>query len=30
VMDEPLIVVPDGTPTEIKELTVETLAPDRR
>ena len=30
VMDEPLIVIPDGTPTEIKELTVETLAPENR
>ena len=30
VIDEPLIVVPDGTPQDVKELTVETLAPDNQ
>jgi alkanesulfonate monooxygenase SsuD/methylene tetrahydromethanopterin reductase-like flavin-dependent oxidoreductase (luciferase family) len=30
VIDEPLIVIPTGTPEEMKELTVETLSPSRR
>lgn len=30
VIDEPLIVIPTGTPEEIKELTVETLSPKHR